>query len=402
MQKFTFTGADGFMVLQYIPIIASATRYYSSIDRRVSLVWPKREADMNYQHGQKQNLLRLLMSNVLNGSFTSSPRSQSLDLISYLLRLLNPPLKHSMHSGPSTQLSSTEEKTENTLLDVIQLMESFGLTYGPVPYSYKERNAPVQASYGLRQPQDEGYNSMPMQLQPNIERLLEFGIVEVKGTDDEQPSKQPYGSYGSYTSVDGPQCMAGFEAGSTGLKHMVSDRQRRYVIEQKIQRIRDSVGGDGDVGRGVVGDGGVGRGVGGDGGVGGDVGGDISKGKEQCIKTEVKTEGLPMEVDNGPTSQPAILAIQQASTIIAPDSTIIATKPSTKRPYSFSRKAPVSSESGQNLCAKSNGSSYKGPNGNGNGNGNGSSGSKEKLPYFKFVQGFSSAVRRNVTIEEFM
>lgn len=355
LQTFTFNGADGFMVQGYIPTIAAATQLFSAVDRKIKMIYPRKEQELSFQQKQKHHLFQLLVSEVTSGSFTSSHDRLSLDLTSYLLRLLNPPLPRMVH----TKMSPSEEAAA---LRVVLLMESFALTYGPVPYS-GHRNGDI-ATYGMRTPHDADYSSL-LQLQPNIERLLEYGLQAASSVEQGSGGKYPYGTY---RGGGNGHCEGGFSAGNTAYKQMIKMQQRKYQIAKKIQRIKDSLPAE--------------------------AGSSVDKKKDNGNEKEMEIVQEKKQMTAEPVETAAVEQENPAKTAVAGvvgKTNLAITRIQSMRVYAGLESQKTGTAGKVDRNNKSNNRS----------NGQGQIESKHVPIHFKFVKGFSSAVRRGVTIDEF-
>lgn len=172
--------------------------HHSAVTGKPVVDWPAQEARETFARTQKENIVAALKDRMSHGSFAASGTRITRDLLPYLLRMLNPPLLV-RPSSSSAQLPAAEEGLMHT---VVELMTAFGLSYVPVPYGQRPDSSFTQFSHSRGRDSRPPYNSAasggaaqghrqgvsfdasegpPLQLQPNIERLVEYGGADRVG-----------------------------------------------------------------------------------------------------------------------------------------------------------------------------------------------------------------------------
>uniref|UniRef100_A0A7S0SUL3 Uncharacterized protein n=1 Tax=Chromulina nebulosa TaxID=96789 RepID=A0A7S0SUL3_9STRA len=159
---FMRSNGDGYVLLQYLPIVAGATHILTANDSSSNpkIAYPHKEKEIYFKLSQNNNIIR----NLIDGVITSSIRDcnyhiiphmnnnsiYSLDILPYLMGSLNPKFR-------SNNTSSFNSYEKTLIQNISDMMLSYTLTY--------------QTNYQFNQ-------SSNIQLDPPIDKVTCYELVD--------------------------------------------------------------------------------------------------------------------------------------------------------------------------------------------------------------------------------
>ena len=206
LESFTRTCPDGFQVVSYVPTVAGVVQSICAVDGKVAVSWPKKDREEFFARQTRLNIISSLRECALNCSVLSSSGVVSLDTASHLLTIIAP---KNVRPISYVALSTAEQLIVN---NIVRVMASCGLTYSSSKVTTDSNGGYGHAYYGSRE---------QLQLEPPLHELSSYTSTDAAVDSTQAASKGP-------------------SALPNELKAMLNAELRKYLLSSAIAAKEDT------------------------------------------------------------------------------------------------------------------------------------------------------------------